>query len=285
MKKITSLLLAAIIMISTFSFSTTAFAEYISTVNTPATAYDISIGGQTSVTFTDNYSQYRNNDTKTWYSQNEAWIKFYVSTEDYYELEIVNPKVGNDGYSDVDADVYNAYNDYIFSTDFDNIGRTVKGAKKLAPGQYYVKLWCSLDDDETYTMQIKLSKHVHDYKITQYSSFASYDCRICDYYYSQDYVKKPSKVSISKLTGQKKALTVKWKRPSNATGYQIQVATDKKFKKNKKTLTVNKSSTVSKKVTKLKGKKKYYVRVRSYITVDGKKKYSTWSAVKSVKTK
>lgn len=39
------------------------------------------------------------------------------------------------------------------------------------------------------------------------------------------------------------------------------------------------------KVKKLKAKKKYYVRVRTYKTVKGKKVYSSWSKVKSIKTK
>lgn len=72
---------------------------------------------------------------------------------------------------------------------------------------------------------------------------------------------------------------------SGATGYQLQFATDKKFSKNKKTVTVTKQKTTSVKAAKLKAKKKYYVRIRTYKTVKGKKIYSKWSAVKSAKTK
>ena len=68
-------------------------------------------------------------------------------------------------------------------------------------------------------------------------------------------------------------------------GYQIQVATDKNFKKNKKTVTVAKQNASKKTVKKLKKNKKYYVRVRSYKIVNGKKVYGKWSKVKSVKTK
>ena len=71
-------------------------------------------------------------------------------------------------------------------------------------------------------------------------------------------------------------------------GYQIQYSTDKKFKKNNKTVTAKKSST-SATVKKLKSKKTYYVRIRTYKTVkiNGKstKVYSSWSKFKSVKTK
>lgn len=70
----------------------------------------------------------------------------------------------------------------------------------------------------------------------------------------------------------------------SASRYQIQVATDKKFKKNKKTVTAKKSKTKVK-ISKLKKKKKYYVRVRAYKSVSGKKVYGAWSKVKTVKTK
>ena len=93
------------------------------------------------------------------------------------------------------------------------------------------------------------------------------------------------KTKISNLKGAKKKLTLNWKKISKATGYQIQVATDKKFTKNKKSVTISKSGTISTTIKKLKSKKKYYVRVRTYRKVGGKKVYSSWSSVKNVKTK
>ena len=72
---------------------------------------------------------------------------------------------------------------------------------------------------------------------------------------------------------------------ASVSGYEIQLATDKKFKKNKKTITIKKQKTTKATVKKLKAKKKYYVRVRTYKTVNGKKVYSAWSKIKTVKTK
>lgn len=95
---------------------------------------------------------------------------------------------------------------------------------------------------------------------------------------------KPKKAKIKKVKGYKKALEVRYAKVSGASGYQIQVATDKKFKKNKKTVTAKKSKTKVK-ISKLKKKKKYYVRVRAYKSVSGKKVYGAWSKVKTVKTK
>ena len=98
-------------------------------------------------------------------------------------------------------------------------------------------------------------------------------------------VLKPKSAKIKKVKAAKKAISVEWKKVSGVKGYQVQVATDKKFKKNKKTATVKKQKTTKVTVKKLKAKKKYYVRIRTYKTVNGKKVYSSWSKVKTIKTK
>ena len=100
-----------------------------------------------------------------------------------------------------------------------------------------------------------------------------------------DTTEKPTIVKVNKALQKKKALVVYWNKIANASGYQIQVATDKKFKKNKKTVTVAKQNASKKTIKKLKAKKKYFVRVRAYKIVDGKKVYGKWSKIKTVKTK
>ncbi len=96
----------------------------------------------------------------------------------------------------------------------------------------------------------------------------------------------PPKTKIVKLTAAKKAFTVKWKKTAAAktTGYQIRYSL-KSSMASAKTVTITKKATVSKKITKLKAKKKYYVQVRTYKTVNGKKYFSAWSTKKTVKTK
>ncbi len=102
---------------------------------------------------------------------------------------------------------------------------------------------------------------------------------------------KPVKVttkstSITKLTKGKKSFTVKWKAQKKyATGYQAQWSTDKKFKKGVKSKFVKGAKKTSLKVAKLKGGKKYYVKVRAYKQMGKTKYYSSWSKVKTVKTK
>lgn len=91
--------------------------------------------------------------------------------------------------------------------------------------------------------------------------------------------------SISIIKAQDRAFTVKWKKKSNITGYQIQYSTNSKFKKGNKTIKIKKAKTVSKKITGLKPSKKYYVRIRTYKIVNKKTYYSSWSKKKNVTTK
>ena len=92
---------------------------------------------------------------------------------------------------------------------------------------------------------------------------------------------KPKATSISSLKAGSKKFTVKWKKQATqTTGYQVQYSASSKFSK-AKTVTVGKNTTVSKKISKLSGKKKYYVRVQA---VSGKNT-GAYSAVKNVKVK
>lgn len=101
----------------------------------------------------------------------------------------------------------------------------------------------------------------------------------------------PKGTKISKLSRAKKAAVVRWKKQtakmpsSRITGYQIQVATDTGFTKDKKTVTVSGYKKTYKKIKGLKAKKKYYVRVRTYKTISGTKYYSAWSKTRTVKTR
>ena len=100
----------------------------------------------------------------------------------------------------------------------------------------------------------------------------------------------PKGTVISGVKAKKKAFTVSWKKQAKQTsGYQIQYAVDAKFKKSVVTKNVNNTKKVKLDVTKLKSKKKYYIRIRTYKTVkvNGKSKkiYSGWSKVKAVTTK
>lgn len=87
--------------------------------------------------------------------------------------------------------------------------------------------------------------------------------------------RKPSVKSAKTAKGRK--LTVKWAKDKMASGYQVQISTDKKFKKDVKSMSL---SRVSCTFTKLKTGKKYYARIRSYRTSGKEKLYSAWSKAK-----
>lgn len=101
----------------------------------------------------------------------------------------------------------------------------------------------------------------------------------------------PKGTSISKITPKSKGFAIKWKKQtSQTTGYEVAYSTNSKFtKKTTKTITIGKNKTTSKSVSKLKAKKKYYIRIRTYkaVKVNGKftKIYSNWSKPKNLTTK
>jgi hypothetical protein len=97
----------------------------------------------------------------------------------------------------------------------------------------------------------------------------------------------PKKTSISGVTSSKKAaVTVKWKKNTQATGYEIRLCTSKNFKSGVVTKTVKSASKTSATITKgLKSGKTYYVQIRAYKTTTSGNVYSKWSASKTIKVK
>ena len=105
---------------------------------------------------------------------------------------------------------------------------------------------------------------------------------------TKEFTIKPPAAVITKLQSKaKKKITVKWKKvPKQITGYEIRYSTTSGFKGGTyQTAYVKKPAAISKTLTAKKSGKRYYVKIRTYKTVNGIKLYSTWSKVKSVKTK
>ena len=102
----------------------------------------------------------------------------------------------------------------------------------------------------------------------------------------QSFTIAPKSVSITSVSALSKGFTVSWKKGKDITGYEIQYSVNRKFttKTSKKVLVTGKN-TLKKQIKKITGNKNYYVRIRTYKTVKGKKIYSNWSSAKSVKTK
>ena len=177
---------------------------------------------------------------------------------------------------------------WVSSTTSSEVKVKWKKVKKAKGYKVYVYNY-SRNKYELYATTSKTNIKVKNLKSAKKYKFRVREYKIIDgrkYYgnYS-DVIKLTTKTktpTISKLKAGKKKATVKYKKVSGAYGYQIQYSTNKKFKKGNKSSNTTK---LSKTVKKLKSKKKYYVRIRTYRTVNGKKIYSNWSKVKNIKVK
>ena len=97
-------------------------------------------------------------------------------------------------------------------------------------------------------------------------------------------VPKTQNLKSVKATGTNK-IKVTWKKNTDVSGYQIKVATNKKFSKNVKTVYIKKASITSKTIKKLNKSKIYYVKMRAYITDGTKKVYGEYGKIKKVNVK
>lgn len=110
-------------------------------------------------------------------------------------------------------------------------------------------------------------------------------CSVCgEVITAQKPVAKLGSAELSGIKAAKKKFTATWKSVTDIDGYEIQYSLKKNMKKSKKK-NVRGAAKSKLTVKKLKSKKTYYVRIRAYKLIDGKKVYSSWSAKKKVKTR
>lgn len=134
---------------------------------------------------------------------------------------------------------------------------------------------------DTLSSSVTLKTGTNKYRIRAYKTYNGKK------YYSYSGTKtvyRPGQQKITSLSGGKGKFTVKYTKNTSATGYQIQYSRSSKMSSSK-AVSVTPNTTVSKTVSKLYRYKTYYVRVRSYKVVDGKRIYGSWSSIKSVKVK
>ncbi len=157
----------------------------------------------------------------------------------------------------------------------------VYNGKERKPGVTVTDTDGKTISSSNYSVTYKKNKNVGTASVVVKFSGSSYSGSI-----TKEFKIKPKAVSIKTLTGVSKGFTATWKNlTAQASGYQIQAATNSKFTKGKVTTTIEGKSKTSASVTSVKANKKYYVRIRSYKTVSGEKYYSAWSSAKTVKTK
>lgn len=157
----------------------------------------------------------------------------------------------------------------------------VEGAKKYRVYQYIDGKWKRIKTTSSTSYTVEKLKSGTKYK---FKVRAIIDSDIKGAYSSVLEVKTKLKTPTVTLKAGAKKATVSWKKVTGADGYEIVYSTSSKMNSTKKA-TVKKGSTTKKTITKLKKGKKYYFKVRAYTTVNGKKVYSSWSSVKSVKAK
>ena len=196
--------------------------------------------------------------------------------------------------------------DYYFE-DGEKIDTTVA---QIQPGQsfrysYQDKSWYDCAKAGTpYCLRIKAMTEdiecIHDYQQTGrvepqkgVAGYITEECSLCGHILKTAIPAldpRPEPTKITKLVRDRKAMTVKWKKSTekiagkNIDGYQIRYSL-KKTMNNYKKVTVKGYKLTSKKIKKLKAKKKYYVQIRTYKKTSGKNWYSSWSVPKAVKTK
>ena len=154
-----------------------------------------------------------------------------------------------------------------------------------ASSKKYV-LYKNITNPNTNTCKVTglASNKKYDFKVRAYQiddsekTYASFGAVVSQY----TSIAKP-KLNSAKSTSKKK-IKASWSKVGGASGYQVMWSTYKNFSKNYKTKSV-KAKYSSKTVTTAQSKKTYYVRVRAYKTINGKKVYSQWSSTKKVKTK
>ena len=184
----------------------------------------------------------------------------------------------------------NYYSRFNSSTNTATTSETIS----LSSGTYCLKLWRGHYDKCFYSFSINSPhQHSYNYAYTVKSTYTSqgydvYTCS-CGASYTTNYkaVKKLGKVNLKSVSSARKKHTIKasWNKKSGANGYQIYYSRNKNFKKLSAKKIVKggkKTSYVGKNFTK---GRKYYVKVRAYKNVNGRKVYGKWSNVKTVKCK
>ena len=162
---------------------------------------------------------------------------------------------------------------------------TGKTGYKIYSYNYKKEKWeyVGKTDKTTYTIKKLKAGTTYKFRVRAYVTVSKKDY-FGSYTSSLKTTTQTKKPSISKLTTKSKKSTIKWKKISGASGYQIYMATSKKGKYSR-IKTITKGSTTSYTKSKLKKNRKYYFKIRAYRTVDGKKVYSSYSSVKSIKIK
>ena len=199
---------------------------------------------------------------------------------------------GNVGMISCDITYYDTEGDH-FHTHGEPVKENEKPATCTQKGSYDMVVRCTechrIIKSETVVTPALGHKLVTDAAVpatfTAVGKTQGQHCSVCnEVIVPQNAVAMLASPSLSKVKKANKSFKANWKACEGVDGYEIQYSLKKNFKKAKKK-TVKGAAKKSLKVKKLKSGKKYYVRIRAYKVINGKKVYSKWSAKKTVKVK
>lgn len=221
-------------------------------------------------------SSAQNVDYETWYNE---YLDVEYDDYNYHACLINVPARGKVSIRTQREDDYGPSFDIFKSNNMDNEFATSSG------GGYGKRIKCDFGTSSAggYNWEVQeFDMPAGNYYIAfkTFSEPFSFDYKI-------SYTPYFSNTSISRIFAKSKSIKVNWSKCSNVSGYQLQYSTNKNMKSAK---TINLSSSSSSKTIKnLKSKKNYYVRIRTYktININGSNKtyYGKWSPKKSVKIK
>ncbi len=276
MRKVLSLLMSIIMLVSCVgSIQLSACAADYTTMAT-----DLPLNGQWS-------GDYWITETNR-----EQWFRVTIPSDGKYSFKTMSYKdrTGIIFYNyDLSKEIIGDWYRYTNGTEVSPVTRTYNCV--LSAGTYYIKTGGDKGKYMLSWYELSPENCSHEFENKTVSStyttqgYTLHTCKICGYSYTDNYTAKlkVNVPAVSSLKKGKKKITVYISNAYNIDGIQISYSTSKKFTKSKtKTLSTKKTA---KTLSKLKNKKKYYVKVRGYKIVNGKKVYSSWSKVKSVKTK
>ena len=209
-----------------------------------------------------------------------------------YETVVTEPTCLSRGYTtytcSVCGDSYRA--DYVAASDeheYRSAVTTLPTCSELGVRTYT----CTICGDK-YAEEVEMLEHtsVKDKAVeatfTATGKTEGSHCKVCKtVLVAQKTVAKLGAPTISGLTAQSKGFKVTWKSVANIDGYEIRYATSTSALSKAKPIAISGYKSTNKKITKLTGKKKYYVQIRAYKTINGKKQYSAWSKSETVTTK
>ena len=208
--------------------------------------------------------QYRTSTNGTWTNTKPSRTTAGTTTV-YYQ--ITNPN-----YNTVSGNVTIKINEKSISKlSISKISNKTYTGKQIKPGVTVKDGKTTLKNNKDYVLSYGKNKSTGKAYV-KITGKGNYSGSVTKYFYIV-----PKKPSVSLKAGAGK-ITVTSKA-TGASGYQIAYSTSKN--KGYKTVTSGSKKTISK----LKRKKTYYIKVRAYKTVNGKKVYGSYSTVKKVKTK